>query len=138
MTFYLPQPADGANAEGGGALDLVAGERLPAVLDGQAVLTNPHGNLLPGKPFFGAEPETLKGEVTEAVEDARVADREERPDEVFFPVAWPLDPGEHLGGRTPACLAMLVGIVPLEVVVVQPPVVLREYLGPVPSLGEVV
>ena len=126
MTFYLPQPADGANAEGGGALDLVAGERLPAVLDGQAVLTNPHGNLLSGKPFFGVEPETLKGEVTEAVEDARVADQEERPDEVFSPVAWPLDSGEHLGGRTPAFLAMLVGIVLLEVVVVHPPVVFRE------------
>src|SRR5215210_5376155 len=55
MTFYLPQPADGASAEGGGALDLVAGERLPAVLHGQAVLTNPHGNLLSGKPFFGVE-----------------------------------------------------------------------------------
>src|SRR5215207_6208859 len=126
MTFYLPQPADGANADRGGALDLVAGERLPAVLHGQAVLTNPHGNLLSGKPFFGVEPETLKGEVTEAVEGARVAGREERPGEVFFPVAWPLDPGEHLGGRTPAFPAALVGIVLLGVVVVHPPVVLRE------------
>ena len=87
MTLYLLQPADGANTGRGVALDLVAGEHLSAVLDGQAVLLDPHGDLLSGEPFFGVEPEALKDEVAEAIEGASVAGREECPGEVFLLVA---------------------------------------------------
>ena len=87
MALHRPQATDGANTGWGIALDLVAGERLSTVLDGQAVFLNLHGDLLSGKPLFGVEPEALEGEVAEVVEGASVASREERPGEVLFPVA---------------------------------------------------
>src|SRR5688572_21165783 len=49
MALDPTQPSDGADAGRWFALDLVAGERLSVVLDGQLVLGHPHGDLHPGE-----------------------------------------------------------------------------------------
>ncbi len=95
MALHSPQPADGARTDRGVTLDLVAGESLATVLNGQAVLLNPNGDLSPGESFLGVEPEALENKIAEVVEGARVAGREERPGEILLLVAWRLDPGEH-------------------------------------------
>lgn len=79
VALHPPEPADRANSGCGVALDLVAGESFPAVLDGQGILLHPHGDLRPRESLLGVEPEALQDEVADAVEGASVAGREERP-----------------------------------------------------------
>jgi hypothetical protein len=87
MALHCAQLTHRAYAGWGVALDLVARERLSTILDGQRILGHPHHYLCPGEPLLGVKPEALEGEIAEVVEDTRVADREERPGEVFLLVA---------------------------------------------------
>jgi hypothetical protein len=82
---------------------------------------------------LGVEAVALEDKVAEAVEGAHVAGREERPCEVLFLKAWRLDPGENFGGRTPAGLTLLVGVMLLNVVVGHPPIMFLEEPGPAPG-----
>ena len=83
MAFYSTQTADGANTGRGITLDLVAGERLSTILDGQRILGHPHHYLCSGKSLFGVKPEALEDEVAQAIEGTCIAGREERPGEIF-------------------------------------------------------
>ena len=138
MGLHRAQTADGAYATCWVALDLVTAERLSTVLDSQCILGHPHGDLCSGEPLFGVEPEALEDEVAEAIEGARVAGRKERPGEILFPIAWRPDPREDFGRRPSAFLAVLVGVVLLDVVVVHPSIVLFEQPAPVLGSLEVV
>lgn len=71
MAAYRPQPADRVNDGCGVALDLVAGERLSAVLHVQRILLHPHGDLCSGESLFSVKLEALEGEIAEVVEGQR-------------------------------------------------------------------
>src|SRR5687767_149190 len=84
MALDPTQPSDGADAGRWFALDLVAGERLSVVLDGQLVLGHPHGDLHPGEALLGVEPVALEDQVAQAIDGARVAGQEERSLQVLL------------------------------------------------------
>jgi hypothetical protein len=109
-----------------------AADELFALLSPRRIASLWRPHLPSGEPLLGVEAVALEDKVAKVVEGAHVAGREERSCEDLLK-AWRLDQEENFGGRTPAELTLLVGVMLLNVVVVHPPIMFLEEPGPVPG-----
>src|SRR5829696_8494792 len=131
-TRHRPQPA-------GGRLHLhgVARERLPVVLDGEALGRQPERRFPARQGLLSVEAPVAEARVPQRVQHPHEPRREEGARELLLAVPDARDEAQHLRRRASPVLTALVRPVGLRVVVLHEPLVGLDHPGPVLRVSEV-
>src|SRR5215216_5434391 len=121
-----------------GDLHVVGGERLAAVLEGEAARLQPHCGLATGQRLLAVQAPVPEPGVPERIQGAREPAGEEGAPEFLLAVPDAREEAEHFRRGPAPVFPLAVGPVGLRVVVLDKPVVRRGQFGPALGLGEAV